>query len=145
MTEFTPVTALIGGALIGFASLILLLGIGRIAGISGIFASALEVNTEGNGWRWSFLAGLVATPLLLGFLGAGVLPTVGPGQFSLPGWLYPIAGLLVGLGVKIGGGCTSGHGICGIGRLSIRSIVATCVFMAVAVITVFLLRHVFTV
>ncbi len=123
--------ALGGGALIGLASSVLLLAHGRVAGISGIVGMLLERGTPDRGWRAAFLAGLltagvVAMVAMPGRLGAHVvaLPAIG------------VAGFLVGIGTRIGGGCTSGHGVCGLSRGSPRSLVATMTFMAVAAITV---------
>lgn len=137
-TEFTPVSALLGGALIGLAATLLLASIGRVAGISGIVNAALE-SREGRAWRLAFLGGLVAGAALWFAFGIGVAPPrVG---FPLP-WLVA-AGLLVGFGTRLGSGCTSGHGICGLARLSRRSLVAVVAFMGAGMGTVFVLRHVF--
>jgi uncharacterized membrane protein YedE/YeeE len=135
MSAFTPVSALLGGALIGLSATLLLWSLGRIAGISGMLAALLE-QREGRSWRAAFLAGLV---LAAGawFALAGAAPRSG---FPLP-WLLA-AGVLVGFGTRLGGGCTSGHGICGLARLSKRSLAATAVFMAAGVATVYVLRHV---
>ncbi|PJK07069.1 hypothetical protein CO610_09450 [Lysobacteraceae bacterium NML95-0200] len=136
MTSFTPWPALLGGALIGLAALLLLAGIGRIAGISGILNNALE-SREGRGWRMLFLLGLiigVALPALLGQVQYQASPANWP--------LLILAGLLVGFGTRLGNGCTSGHGICGLARLSPRSLLAVLTFMGAAFITVYLLRHV---
>jgi uncharacterized membrane protein YedE/YeeE len=137
MTEFTPVAALIGGALIGLSAVLLMLSLGRIAGISGILAGCLTLADADKAWRLWFLAGLVAAPLVGSWIG---LPTVQPVMPS--NWTLVIAaGALVGFGTRYGGGCTSGHGVCGIARLSPRSMVATVVFMAVAIVVVFVIRH----
>lgn len=139
MTEFTPIAALVGGALIGLSAMLLILAIGRIAGISGILAGCLTFARGDRAWRAAFIAGLVLSPLAL------VLPTglLMPEPAMPSSWVVVIvAGLLVGFGTRLGGGCTSGHGVCGIARLSPRSIVATCVFMAVAMVVVFISRHV---
>ncbi len=136
MTEFTPLAALLGGAILGLAALLLLWLNGNIAGISGIVSRVLEGRQADNLWRWCFIVGLVIGPLL-----------ANKANFSLPerievSWpVIMIAGLLVGLGSRLGSGCTSGHGICGIGRFSPRSIVATLVFMLVALLTVFVARQ----
>jgi len=134
--DFTPWSALAGGLMLGSGALLLLLIEGRIAGISGILAGLLSPRRGELMWRILFLAGLV--------LGAGgafaVELSPRPVLEVSPSWLLS-AGLLVGLGAKLGNGCTSGHGICGIGRLSLRSVVATLTFMASGFITVFLLRH----
>ena len=135
MAPFDPVSALVGGALIGLAAVLLMLLNGRIAGVSGILGEALS--GEDRGWRLAFLVGLIAAPLLLGAVGRP-LPT----PWMPSSWAIVIAaGLLVGFGTRLGGGCTSGHGVCGISRLSIRSFVATATFMATGIVTVFLMRH----
>jgi uncharacterized membrane protein YedE/YeeE len=134
-TAFTPVSALIGGALIGLAATVLYAMLGRIAGISGVVNSALDDKTD-RGWRIAFLFGLVAAASAW-LLGTGVAPRSG---FPLP-WLIA-AGLLVGFGTRLGNGCTSGHGICGLSRLSKRSVVAVLVFMGAGFATVYVLRHV---
>jgi uncharacterized membrane protein YedE/YeeE len=133
-TEFTPISALLGGALIGLAATLLYAGIGRIAGISGILGNAIE-QREGRAWRLAFLLGLVAAAGAW-FAWSGAAPRTG---FPLP-WLLT-AGLLVGFGTRLGGGCTSGHGICGLARLSKRSLVAVFVFMACGMAAVAVLRH----
>lgn len=137
MTEFTPVAATIGGVLIGLAAASLLLLNGRIAGVSGIVGSSLSGQAGDRAWRIAFLLGL---PLGAAFVGAmqGGLASDIP---STPGVLVA-AGLLVGIGTQVGGGCTSGHGVCGISRGSKRSIVATLTFMASGAATVFIVRHV---
>ena len=140
MENFTPTSGLIGGLLIGLAVVLLVLLNGRIAGISGIVGGLLLPNPKNSevGWRAAFVAGL-----LLGAL-AYVLATGGAAlvsvQASVP--VLVVAGFLVGFGTRLGSGCTSGHGLCGIARLSKRSIVATAVFFGVAMLTVFLVRHV---
>ena len=133
-TEFTPVSALLGGALIGLAATLLYAGIGRIAGISGILNQAIEQRAE-RGWRIAFLLGLVAAAAAW-FASNDIAPRSG---FPL-GWLL-LAGLLVGFGTRLGNGCTSGHGICGIARLSKRSLLAVLVFMGSGIATVYVLRH----
>ena len=136
MAPFDPVSALVGGALIGLAAVLLMLLNGRIAGVSGILGEALT--GDDRGWRLAFLAGLVAAPLLLGAVGRPVPTPWMPSSFAI----VIAAGLLVGFGTRLGGGCTSGHGICGIARLSPRSITATAMFMATAILVVGLTRHV---
>lgn len=123
MENFTPYTALIGGAMIGLGALILFVFSGRIAGISGIASSAL-FSSDGRSWRLAFLAGVIAGPLLVGAL-------ITDFSYSTPelSWQVVVAGLLVGVGTGWGSGCTSGHGICGISRLSPRSVTATLLFM----------------
>jgi uncharacterized membrane protein YedE/YeeE len=138
MENFTPASALIGGLLIGSSAALLLVLNGRIAGISGILGGLLDPARSEIGWRMAFLAGLFVAPLVyVGF--GGVLPTVSL-DASLP--ILVVAGLIVGFGTRLGGGCTSGHGVCGIGRGSPRSLVATGVFMATATATVFVTRHI---
>ena len=134
-TQFTPVTALLGGALIGLAATVLYAGIGRIAGISGIVNNAIERRQE-HGWRLAFLAGLLAAAAAW-FAWSGEAPR---NDFPLP-WLLA-AGLLVGFGTRLGNGCTSGHGICGLARLSKRSLAAVVAFMASGIATVYVVRHV---
>ena len=135
-TAFTPVNAVIGGALIGLAATLLFAACGRIAGISGLLNRVIEERNE-RGWRLLFLLGLLAGAGLWFTLGNP--PLTARTDFSLP-WLL-LAGLLVGIGTRLGNGCTSGHGICGMGRLSLRSIVATLIFMAAGFITVFVTHH----
>jgi uncharacterized membrane protein YedE/YeeE len=125
---------IVGGALIGVAASLVLLGNGRIAGISGILASLLFGRGE-KGWQAAFLLGLVSVGMVFALLS--------PGAFAAPPRSLPMlaaAGLLVGFGTRIGNGCTSGHGVCGISRLSPRSLVATGVFMGAAILTVLVLR-----
>lgn len=129
--------ALMGGLLIGVASLLLMLFNGRVAGVSGITHSAITSLAPSNWWRWLFLIGLTVAPLITGLFGYG-LPTSIP--VGLP--QLAIAGLIVGIGTHYGSGCTSGHGICGIGRLSKRSLVATLTFMLSAIVTVAFVNHV---
>lgn len=135
-TEFTPVSGMIGGLLIGLASVLLLFANGRIAGISGIFAGLLPPTRGDIAWRALFVSGLI--------LGGVLWPVVAdrPMPFEMPvgRTTVVIAGFLVGLGTRLGGGCTSGHGVCGIGRGAKRSIVATAVFMATAMVTVLVVR-----
>jgi uncharacterized membrane protein YedE/YeeE len=128
--------AAFGGALIGIAASMLLLLNGRIAGVSGILSNAVRGN-DGL-WRWAFLIGLIASPLWAPLLG---LPYAIAHHQGGPLTIIA-AGLLVGIGTQIGSGCTSGHGVCGISNLSLRSLVATIVFVATAMVTVFLVRHV---
>jgi uncharacterized membrane protein YedE/YeeE len=137
MAPFNPVSATAGGLLVGAASSLLMLLAGRIAGISGILGGSLTCNAADKAWRLAFVAGLILAPVAGGLVGYG-LPTP-----RMPAsWLLIIAaGLLVGFGTRLGGGCTSGHGVCGMSRLSPRSIAATIIFMATAVATVALVRH----
>lgn len=134
--HFTPWPALAGGALIGLAAALFVLFNGRIAGISGLLGSLLVRGGEGRGEKALFLLGVLLAPLLWQVFAA--LPAI---EFQ-GGWLsLLLAGLLVGVGTRYGGGCTSGHGVCGISRLSLRSLVATLAFMASGFATVYVLRH----
>jgi uncharacterized membrane protein YedE/YeeE len=139
MANFTPVSAAIGGALIGLAAVLLMLFTGRIAGISGIFGGLINPHADDRGWRAAFIAGLIVAPLSAAFVGYPVPMPQMPGSFVT----IVAGGLLVGFGTRLGSGCTSGHGICGIARVSPRSIAATCVFMAAAIAVVALTHHVF--
>ncbi|KAA0597549.1 putative membrane protein YedE/YeeE [Azospirillum lipoferum] len=130
-----PIEALAGGALIGAAAAGMLLVNGRIAGISGILARAVRPGVAP--WQWAFVAGLLAAGLAARL--SGIEPT--PAFALLPVPMLIAAGLIVGIGTRIGSGCTSGHGVCGLANLSPRSLVATLVFMAVAAATVFVTRH----
>ena len=136
-TSFTPWSAAIGGVIIGLAVAMFVLVNGRIAGISGIVGGLLRPAPGDAGWRIAFVAGLIAAPLC--FATVTTLPPVVI-EASYPTLI--VAGLLVGIGTRYGAGCTSGHGVCGISRLSPRSIVATLSFMAAGVATVFVVRHV---
>jgi uncharacterized membrane protein YedE/YeeE len=140
MTEFAPYSALAGGALIGLAAALMMLGIGRIAGVSGILMSVFTRQAGPIGWRVAFLAGMPVGALLVVALG---IRDLGGLTFTANSWTVVVAGLLVGAGTTFGSGCTSGHGICGIARLSPRSIAATLAFKASGVATVFVVRHVF--
>lgn len=135
MTEFTPYTALAGGALIGLAASWLLVGYGRIAGISGIAGHLLLGKPGDRAWRGAFLLGLLLAGVIVGTLAPGAS---GASPRSLVS--VATAGLLVGLGTRLGSGCTSGHGVCGLSRLSPRSLVATLAFMLSGIGTVTLLR-----
>ena len=137
MANFTPLSAAIGGALIGLSSVLLMLLAGRIAGISGIFGGLLNPDSSDRGWRIAFLAGLILAPLLAAWIGYGMPTPQLPSSWTV----IAAAGLLVGFGSRLGGGCTSGHGICGVARLSVRSIAATAIFMLTAIATVAIFRH----
>jgi uncharacterized membrane protein YedE/YeeE len=139
MANFTPLSAAIGGALIGAAAVLLMLTAGRIAGVSGIFAGVLNPGTSDKAWRLAFIAGLILAPLTGGLAGYSLAAPQIPASWPV----IVIAGLLVGFGSRLGSGCTSGHGVCGIARLSKRSIVATAIFMGCAIVVVALTRHVF--
>jgi uncharacterized membrane protein YedE/YeeE len=133
---FNPLAALAGGALIGLASLLLLLMLGRIAGISGILGGLLRRPDTDTPWRLAFLIGLPLGALAAAQLLGGFIPRL---VTDTPGLI--VAGLLVGYGTRLGAGCTSGHGICGLARLSPRSLAAVVIFMASAMATVFVTRH----
>ena len=137
MTEFTPLSATLGGLLIGSAAAGLLWANGRIAGISGILGQALWPSRgEDRGWRIAFLVGLPLGALLASLLGVRLVPEISADTPTLI-----LAGLLVGFGTRLGNGCTSGHGVCGLARGTKRSLAATLTFMGVAGLTVFVLRH----
>jgi len=136
MENFTPYSGLFGGVLIGTASVLLLVANGHIAGISGIVSGLLVAGGE-KGWRWMFVLGLWIGALAYIFATGALFPVAIPGSWPL----MAVAGLIVGFGTRMGGGCTSGHGICGIARFSKRSLVATLVFMLSAIVTVFVTRH----
>lgn len=137
MTEFTPLSALLGGAILGSAALLFLLINGRIAGISSIVSGSFKSLSNQPQWRWFFILGLITAPLVTQPFGFEL-----PKELDLSWPLLIIGGFLVGFGSYLGSGCTSGHGICGIGRLSPRSIISTCIFMLVAIITVFLVNNI---
>ena len=136
-TEFTPWSALAGGILIGLAATLLMALHGRIAGMTGITTGFLPPIVNDWGWRAAFLAGAVIAPAVYG-LAVGGLPVEVPVSMGM----VALSGLIVGIGVYFGSGCTSGHGVCGMARLSRRSIVATATFMATTFATVFVIRHV---
>ena len=138
MANFTPLSAAIGGGLIGLSAVMLMLLTGRIAGISGIFGGLLDLKADDKDWRIAFIAGLILAPLLAGWIGYGMPSPKLPSSWTV----IVTAGLLVGFGTRLGGGCTSGHGICGVARLSPRSIAATAIFMLAAIATVAVTRHV---
>ena len=137
-TEFTPIASLFGGALIGAASVMLMAFKGRIAGVSGIAVRLFPPYEDGElAGRIAFVAGIVAAPVIA-IMATGVAPTQ---TITTGAGLLVIAGLLVGFGSVWGNGCTSGHGVCGVSRLSVRSMTAVAVFMGTAIITVFVARH----
>ncbi len=137
MHNLTPISASIGGILIGLSAAVMLLVDGKIAGISGILGGVLKPTKGDTSWRVCFLAGLLAGGLLLRL----VLPSAFDFGIIRPYPLLVIAGLLVGFGTRLGSGCTSGHGVCGVSRLSPRSIVATGTFIFTGAVTVYLLNH----
>ena len=136
-THFTPWASLAGGMLIGAAAAMLLLLNGRIAGISGIVGGLFRPLAGDIAWRVAFVAGLLVSPVAVAFFARTPSPRIEAGFGALL-----VAGLLVGLGTAYGSGCTSGHGVCGLSRLSPRSLVATAAFMLAGVATVFIARHV---
>lgn len=137
MAEFDPISSLAGGVLIGIAAGVLWVFNGRLAGISGIFGDALGFRLPEIGWRWMFVAGLIAGGVAMYAVEPGYFPRGVQG--ALP--VAIVGGLLVGIGTRMGSGCTSGHGVCGIARVSPRSIAATLIFMGTGGITVFVTNH----
>jgi uncharacterized membrane protein YedE/YeeE len=137
MHNFTPLAALVGGILIGLSASAMLLLDGKIAGVSGICAGVLNPTKGETGWKASFIAGLLTGGLLLRIF----LPRAFDFGIIRPYGTLILAGVLVGLGTRIGNGCTSGHGICGISRLSLRSMVATATFIASGAATVYIVNH----
>ncbi len=138
-TTFTPVDAAIGGSLIGLATVLLMALRGNVFGATGILAGVLSPSSSGDwAWRAVLLAGMVSGPVLV-FAVTGQMPAI---EVPVSTWMLVVGGLIVGVGVTYGSGCTSGHGICGMARLSRRSIVATAVFMATTAGTVYVIRHV---
>lgn len=136
MSSFDPISAASGGILIGVGVLLLMAFSGRIAGISGIFANALDPQRLDRAWRVAFIAGLVVAPLIVAAAGRSV-----PSP-DMPVWaIVIVGGLLVGFGTRLSGGCTSGHGVCGLARLSPSSLVATVTFMVTAAVVVGVSRH----
>ncbi|MBU4424597.1 MULTISPECIES: YeeE/YedE family protein [unclassified Acidovorax] len=134
--HFTPWTALAGGVVLGLAAAIFVLFNGRILGISGIVGGLLRPRRGDIAWRVTFLLGMLAAPWLYGLLAGPTQPRMDAG------WgMVVLAGLLVGVGTRYGSGCTSGHGVCGLSRMSPRSLVATLAFMGAGFVTVFLIRH----
>jgi hypothetical protein len=138
VTPFTPFASLGGGVLIGVASVLLMLTLGRIMGATGILAGLFTpASPRDFGWRAALLAGMVTAPVLM-LLVTGTMPAV---QVPISTLMMVLGGLIVGIGVTFGGGCTSGHGVCGLARLSPRSIAATLTFMFATGITVYVVRH----
>ena len=134
--NFTPWASLAGGILLGLASAMFILVNGRILGISGIIGGLLRPKSRDVGWRLSFVLGMLVAPLLYLLLAGPVAVRIDAGWVTLV-----IAGLLVGVGTRFGSGCTSGHGVCGLSRLSPRSLMATLAFMGAGFVTVYLMRH----
>jgi len=138
MANFTPMSAAIGGALIGLAATLLMLFNGRVAGVSGILAACLNGKGSEIGWSATFILGLVLAPLTASAVGFPIAMPQMPESWTI----VVVGGVLVGFGSRLGGGCTSGHGVCGVARLSVRSIVATVTFMTMAMVVVAISRHV---
>lgn len=138
-TDFTPFASLTGGLAIGLGAVLLMLGLGRILGATGIISGLVFAESrEEASWRIAMVIGMIAAPGVI-FLAVGTMPTV---DVPVSPVLIAIGGVIVGLGASLGSGCTSGHGVCGLSRLSIRSLVAVPTFMVTAAVTVFILRHV---
>lgn len=139
ITEFTPLQALFGGTLIGLSTVLLMLTLGRVMGATGILAGFLQPASRADwSWRAALLAGMVTAPVLMTLV-SGEAPQI---QVPVSTGMMIIGGFIVGIGVTYGGGCTSGHGVCGMARFSPRSIVATVTFMIFTAITVYVIRHV---
>lgn len=138
-TEFTPVTALLGGAILGGAASLMLLGSGRVTGISGIFGGLLEPRAGDVDWRLAFVGGL----LLAGVAAALFVPAAFTSDLPRPPLLLALSGLLVGYGTRLGNGCTSGHGVCGLSRLSPRSLASVLTFMTTGAVTAVLVNSLF--
>lgn len=139
MENFTPVESLIGGILIGLAAIGMLFFTGRIGGISGIYGGLLNADRGDTAWRAWFIGGLLCGAIIMAFFHPESLNI----QLGKSDLAVIVAGLLVGVGARLGSGCTSGHGVCGVGRLAPRSLVATAVFMSTGALTVFVVNHVF--
>lgn len=140
MADLNFLTALAGGVLIGTSATLLMLFNGRIAGVSGMVSGALELRA-GSLWRWLFIVGL----LMGGWLYESLLAQQPTSLSEFSPRMMMIGGFLVGVGTRLGHGCTSGHGVCGLGRLSVRSLVAVFTFLTTGFVTVFVIRHVFTI
>ena len=139
MTNFAPVSGLVGGALIGLSAIVLMLTVGRIAGVCGIALNAIVArDAAGRSWRLAFLLGLPLGALLVTAIG---LKDWSGASFPATTPMTVVAGFIVGVGSTLGSGCTSGHGICGLARFSMRSVVATVTFIATGAATVFIVRH----
>lgn len=139
-TAFTPILSFGGGLAIGLGAVLLMLGLGRILGATGILSGLVFPESHSEfGWRAAMVVGMVLAPVLI-FVVTGSLPAV---NVPVSPAMIAVGGVVVGLGASLGSGCTSGHGVCGLSRLSVRSLVAVPTFMATAAITVFFIRHVF--
>ena len=138
MTTFTPLSASLGGVLIGLAAILLMVSLGRIAGIAGICGGLATSDKGDRSWRFFFLLGLIGAPLCLGLVKSDLIRS----DFTVSWPLIVMGGILVGVGTTLGNGCTSGHGVCGNARFSARSFIATLTFMGFGILTVFLVRHV---
>lgn len=138
MDNFTPISAAIGGAMIGLSAVWLMASAGRIAGISGILGGAFTASSGDRFWRWAFLLGLLVGPICVSLFRPDLLRA----EFPVTGPLLIVAGICVGVGTQLGNGCTSGHGVCGNARLSMRSLLATLTFMTTGVLTVLVVRSV---
>lgn len=139
-TSFTPLASFGGGMAIGLGAVLLMLGLGRILGATGILSGLVfPENRDELGWRAAMIVGMIAAPVVL-FAITGTMPELTV-PISPP--MIVVGGVIVGLGASLGSGCTSGHGVCGLSRLSLRSLVAVPTFMATAAVTVFIIRHVF--
>lgn len=138
MENFTPISALIGGAMIGASAVMLMALNGRIAGISGIFGGLLGFQKGEVAWRLAFIVGLLIGPFVMAFVSGRPVPHMMPSSTML----MAIGGFIVGFGTSMGGGCTSGHGVCGMARGSKRSMVATVTFMITGFATLYIIRHV---
>lgn len=138
MDAFSPFSAIVGGALIGLSAAILWVANGRIAGISGILGGLLAPRNADFAWRAAFIAGILVAPLLYRASGGALPDPATPASLAV----VLVAGVLVGFGTRLGSGCTSGHGVCGLARLSPRSLAATGVFMITAAVTVYVVRHI---
>jgi len=140
MTELALFDSILGGLILSSSALLLLFGIGKVCGISGIFYGLKNLHSSGEYWRIMFILGLIISPFFAALFGFSLPSSI---DVSWPAII--VGGLLVGIGSRVGSGCTSGHGICGIGRLSARSIIATITFMSTAMITVFIVNNVFSI
>lgn len=140
MENFTPVSGLIGGIIVGLAATMLLWFNGRIAGISGIFNGMITIRRKGDVlWRFLFIFGMVAGGVVHQFI---ILDTPSFQPLGAPTWVLILGGIIVGYGTSMGSGCASGHGVCGLGRLSVRSLVAVLTFLSTGILTTYIIEHV---